>query len=55
MNPDPKQWTTKAGVEREKSTKTWQPTPVVEQRRVLLQGALGKRICYSKEYGLCWP
>lgn len=50
-----KQWTTKAGVERKKSTMIWQPVPVVDQLRVLLQGAVGKQIRRSKEYGLYWP
>ncbi|SFQ70269.1 ISXO2-like transposase domain-containing protein [Roseivivax halotolerans] len=50
-----KQWTTKDGVEREKSTTTWKPIPVVDQMRVLLQGAVGKQVRRSKEYGLCWP
>lgn len=35
-----KQWTTKAGVEREKTTTIWKPTPVIDQMRVLLQGAV---------------
>lgn len=50
-----KQWTTKAGVEREKLTTIWKPIPVVDQMRVLLKGAVGKQIRRSKEYGLCWP
>jgi len=50
-----KQWTTKAGVEREKSTTIWKPIPVVDQMRVLLQGAVGKQLRRSKEYGQCWP
>jgi transposase-like protein len=50
-----KQWTTKAGIEREKTTTIWRPVPVVDQMRVLFQGAVGKQIRRSKEYGLCWP
>ena len=50
-----KQWTTKAGVEREKSTTIWKPIPVVDQMRVLLQGAVGKQIRRSQAYGLSWP
>ncbi|UWR28151.1 IS1595 family transposase [Sulfitobacter sp. S223] len=50
-----KQWTTKAGVDREKSTTIWKPIPVLDQMRVLLQGAVGKQMRRSKEYGLCWP
>lgn len=38
-----KKWTTKAGVVREKSTTIWKPIPVVDQMRVLLRGAVGKR------------
>jgi hypothetical protein len=50
-----KQWTTRAGVAREKSTTIWRPIPVVDQMRVLLQGAVGKQVRRSKEYGLCRP
>lgn len=50
-----KQWTTKSGVDREKSTTIWKPIPVVEQMRVLLQGAVGKQLRRTKAYGLCWP
>lgn len=50
-----KQWTTKKGVAREKSTTIWRPIPVLDQMRVLLQGAVGKQMRRSKEYGLCWP
>ena len=50
-----KQWTTRAGVAREKSTTIWRPIPVVDQMRVLLQGAVGKQVHRSKEYGLCRP
>lgn len=50
-----KQWTTKSGNLREKSTTIWKPIPVVEQMRSLLQGAVGKQVRRSKEYGLCWP
>ena len=39
-----KQLTTKADVGREKSTTSWKPIPVVDQMRVLLQGAVGKQI-----------
>lgn len=49
-----KQWTTNAGIEREKSTTIWRPIPVVDQMRVLLQGAVGKQVRRSREYGLCW-
>jgi hypothetical protein len=50
-----KQWTTRAGVAREKSTTIWRPIPVVDQMRILLQGAVGKQVRRSKEYGLCRP
>lgn len=50
-----KQWTTKAGVHREKSTTIWHPIPVVDQMRVLLQGAVGKQMRRSKDFGICWP
>lgn len=50
-----KQWTTRAGVAREKSTTIWRRIPVVDQMRVLLQGAVGKQVRRSKEYGLCRP
>lgn len=50
-----KQWTTKSGALRMKTTVIWRPIPVVDQMRVLLQGAVGKQIRRSKEYGLCWP
>lgn len=50
-----KQWTTKGGVCREKSTTIWKPIPVVEQMAVLLQGAIGRQLRRSKNYGLCWP
>ena len=50
-----KQWTNKKGIAREKSTTIWKPIPVVDQMRVLLQGAVGKQIRRSKEYGPCWP
>lgn len=50
-----KQWTTSTGVDREKTIKIWRPIPVVGQMRVLLQGAVGKQMRRSKEYGLCWP
>ena len=48
-------WTTKSGELREKSTTIWKPIPVVEQMRVLLQGAVGKQMRRSKEYGICCP
>lgn len=52
--PDPaqkvvKQWTTKAGIDREKSTGIWRPIPVVDQMRVLVQGAVGKQVRRSRE------
>ena len=50
-----KQWTTKAGTLREKSTTIWHPIPVVDQMRVLLQGAVGKQMRRSKDFGICWP
>lgn len=50
-----KQWTTRDGVARKKSTTIWRPIPVVDQMRVLLQGAVGKQVRRSKEYGLCRP
>lgn len=50
-----KQWTKKAGIEREKSTTNWKPIPVVDQMRVLLHGTVGKQLRRSEEYGLCWP
>lgn len=50
-----KRWTAKAGVDRERSTTIWRPIPVVDQMRVLFQGAVGKQMRRSKEYGLRWP
>lgn len=50
-----KTWTTKTGVELEKTTKIWKPTPVVNQIRGLPQGAVGKQLRRSENYGLCWP
>lgn len=50
-----KQRTTKSGAIRNKSTIIWRPIPVVDQMRVLMQGAVGKQIRRSKEYGLCRP
>ncbi|WP_292294742.1 IS1595 family transposase [Marivita sp.] len=50
-----KQWTTKSGALRKKTRVIWRPIPVLAQMRVLLQGAVGKQIRRSKEYGLCWP
>jgi transposase-like protein len=50
-----KQWTSSSGIPREKSTTIWRPIPVVRQMQVLLQGAIGKQIRRSKNYGLCWP
>lgn len=50
-----RQWTTRSGATREKSTTIWAPIPVVSQMRVIFQGAIGKQMRRSKEYGLCWP
>lgn len=50
-----KEWTTKSGKLREKTTTIWRPIPVVDQMRVLLQGAVGKQLRRSKVYGLAWP
>lgn len=50
-----KQWMSKSGSLREKSTIIWKPIPVVDQMRALLQGAVGKQMRRSKEYGLYWP
>lgn len=50
-----KQWTTDDGEDREKRTTIWKPVPVVPQMRLLLQGAVGKEIRRSPEYGLSWP
>lgn len=50
-----KQWTTKSGQFREKTTTIWKPIPVVQQMRVLLQGAVGKQMRRSKDFGICWP
>lgn len=49
-----RQWTTRSGAPREKSTMIWAPFPVVSQMRGLLQRAIGKQMRRSKEYGLCW-
>ncbi|XDA96963.1 hypothetical protein AB1M95_12595 [Sulfitobacter sp. LCG007] len=49
-----KQWTAKTVVERKKSTTICKPIPVDDQMRVLFQGAVGKELRRSKEYGPCW-
>mgnify|MGYP006275422087 FL=1 len=50
-----KRWTTKDGVQREKSITIWKPIPVVEQTAVLLQGAVGRQVRRSNDFGPCWP
>jgi transposase-like protein len=50
-----KQWTSKSGNLREKSTTIWRPIPVLDQMRLLLQGVVGKQMRRSKEFGICWP
>lgn len=40
---------------RSKKTTIWKPVPVVEQMRLLLQGAVGKQVRRSKDFGICWP
>lgn len=50
-----KQWTTKAGVDRERTITIWKPIPVVDQLRVLLQGAVGKQMRRANDFGICWP
>lgn len=50
-----KQWTTKDGEEQEKRITIWKPVPVVPQMRLLLQGAVGKQMRRSPNYGICWP
>jgi hypothetical protein len=48
-----KQLTMKAGIVRESSTTIWHPIPIVDQIRVLPQGAVGKQLRRSKDFGVC--
>jgi len=50
-----RQWTTRSGASREKSTMIWAPIPVVIQMHGLLQDATGKQMRRLEEYGLCGP
>lgn len=50
-----RQWTTRTGVEREKSTMIWRPVSAVDQMRILLLWVAGKHLRRSREYGLSWP
>jgi transposase-like protein len=50
-----KQWTTKSGKHREKVVVIWKPVPAVHQMRSLLQGAVGKQVRRSKNFGLIRP
>ncbi len=50
-----KRWTTKAGFLRENPTTIRRPVPVVDQMRVLPQGAVSQQMRRSKDHGICWP
>lgn len=50
-----KEWTSKSGEERSKTTVIWKPIPVVPQMERLLGSAIGRQVRRSPNYGLCWP